>query len=81
MVYEDDIKKTNILFDTPANNFSERHEKTIKAMKGPFLEKYSAFYKSEYAVTHIIIFNYPEKKIDSVGELLFVNNLIQIRTL
>lgn len=80
-VYEDDIKKTNILFDTPANNFSERHEKTIKAMKGPFLEKYSAFYKSEYAVTHIIIFNYPEKKIDSVGELLFDNNLIQIRTL
>jgi hypothetical protein len=81
LVYEDDIKKTDILFDTPLKIFSERLNNTRKVMKGPFLEKYSAFYKSEYAVTHIIIFNYPEKKIDSVGELLFDNNLIQIYTL
>jgi hypothetical protein len=80
-VYDDEVRRISIFFDDMPNLISERRRKTNKAMQGTFTKQYSNFYKNEFGVTHIVIFSSPDKSIDSVGELLFDNNLIQIRAL
>ena len=69
------------MFDKFPESSHALYKGTLAGMVKPFTEKKSEFYKNEYGVTHIVIFSSPEKTIDSVGDLLFDNNLIEIRAL
>ena len=69
------------MFDKSPESLNALHKGTMAGMVRSFTGEKSEFYKNEYGVTHIVIFSSPEKEIDSVGDLLFDNNFIQIRAL
>ena len=81
LIYDDEIKRTSIMFDKSPESLNALHKGTREGMVRSFTAGKSEFYKNEYGVTHIVIFSSPKKEIDSVGDLLFGNNLIEIRSL
>ncbi len=81
VIYDDEIKKTSILFKNQPANLNERIQMVKQAMKKPFTRELAEYYKNNYEVTHIIIFSYPNKLIKSVGKNVFDNTFIQILAL